>query len=156
VITTLETKTLFVGLLVGLAHIISGIAVMADTAALNVTPLASLHSLAEWLGYDKGGFVGATLLLAGLMAVVGGNLKAATPKIVHGVLFLPQQTLLMLQIWTITVALVEGRYPDGYIPLGGAWFIVTDQIWAFVLATSHSIWLAAFLYGDRRGTNGVS
>jgi hypothetical protein len=144
----LVTKTLFVGLMVGLAHFISGIAVLASPEAVNVTPLAALHHTAEWMGYSKGGFVAATLLLAGLMAIVGANLNAA-PTVLHGALFLPQQVLLLLQIYTITTALITGVYPDGYIPQGGAWFILSDQIWAWVLAVSHSIWLAAFLYGGR-------
>ncbi len=145
---SLETKTLFVGLLVGLAHFVSGIAVLVGPDAINVTPLAALHHAALWLGYTQGGLVAAILLLAGLMAIVGGNLRAA-PRAVHGVLFLPQQALLLLQIYTITLALITGVYPDGYIPQGGAWFILSDQIWAWVLAVSHSIWLAAFLYGGR-------
>lgn len=148
---TIETKTLFIGLLVGIAHVVSGIAVIATPLALNVTPLAGLAHLAEWLGYTKGGFVGATLLLAGLMAIIGANINIAMPRIAHGVLFLPQQILLILQIGTITAALLAGRYPDNYIPQGGAWFILTDQIWAWVLAVTHSIWLAAFLYGGRSG-----
>jgi hypothetical protein len=69
------------------------------------------------------------------------------PRKVHALLFLPQQVLLLATIWTITIALIEGKYPDGYIPQGGAWFILTDQIWTWLMAVSHSIWLAAFLYG---------
>ena len=152
---SLETKTLFVGLLVGIAHFISGIAVLASPDAINVTPLAALHHLSLWLGYTSG-FVAAVLLLAGFMAIVGSRLQAA-PKSVHGILFIPQQVLLLLQIYTITVALITGVYPDGYIPQGGAWFILSDQIWAWVLAVSHSIWLAAFLYGGRiSGISGTS
>jgi hypothetical protein len=142
----IETKILFVGLLVGIAHIISGVAVMITPEALGVTALASLVHLAEWLEYTNG-FVAAVLIGTGIMAVIGAQLNLALPRKVHALLFLPQQVLLLATIWTITIALIEGKYPDGYIPQGGAWFILTDQIWTWLMAVSHSIWLAAFLYG---------
>jgi hypothetical protein len=148
IMPSIETKILFVGLLVGLAHILSGISVMVTPQALGVTPLAGLDHFADYMGYTKGGFVAATLIGAGLMAVIAANLKAI-PRIWHAFAFFPQQMLLLLQIYTITVALIEGKFPDGYIPQGGAFFIMADQIWAFLLAASHSIWLAAFLYGGR-------
>jgi hypothetical protein len=140
-------------LVVGIAHLISGIAVLVTPEVLRVTPLASLAHFADYMGYTKGGFVAAALIGAGLMAVIGAQLRCA-PRIAHGILFLPQQVLLLLQIWTITVALIEGHFPDGYIPLGGAWFILTDQIWAWLLAVTHSIWLTAFLYGGRTSGSG--
>jgi hypothetical protein len=143
----IEVKILFAGLLVGIAHIVSGVAVLVTVDALSVTPLASLVHLADLLGYTQGRFVSAVLVATGVMAVVGSQLNVALPRRVHALMFLPQQVLLMLTIWTITLALIEGKYPDGYIPQGGAWFILTDQIWTWLLAVSHSIWLAAFLYG---------
>lgn len=66
---------------------------------------------------------------------------------IRAFLFAPQELLLLIQIWSISVALISGHYPDGYVPLGGAWFILADQVWAWVLAVSHSAWLAAFMYG---------
>jgi hypothetical protein len=65
-------------------------------------------------------------------------------------MFAPQQVLLILQIVAISFALIFGEYPDGYRPVGGAWFILADQVWAFLLAVSHSLWLAALLYGGGR------
>lgn len=145
----IETKILFVGLLVGLAHLVAGIAVLVEPSALHVTPLAGLVNTARLVGWGYGeGQVGTILIIAGLMAIIGGSDKGAS-RVLQVVLFLPQQLLLLLQIWTISVALIHGTYPDGYAPQGGAWFILADQIWAFVLAVSHSIWLAAFLYGSR-------
>jgi hypothetical protein len=140
----LETKTLFVGLLVGLAHIASGIAVLVVPQALLVTPLEAIRSVQLYLGFQHG-FSGAILVFVGVMAVIAAN-KSTTMK-TRLVLFAPQQTLLILQIVAISYALVYGQYPDGYKPVGGAWFILADQIWAFLLAVSHSIWLAALLYG---------
>lgn len=141
-----EVKTLFVGLLVGLAHIASGLSVMIAVQALQVTPLDAIRIATEYLGFTNG-FAGSILIGVGLMAVI-----AATQKMSHKtmmIMFAPQQTLLFLQIMAISFALVTGEYPDGYKPVGGAWFILADQIWAFLLAVSHSIWLAALLYGGR-------
>jgi hypothetical protein len=150
----LEAKTLFVATLVGIAHIISGVAVLMTADAVNVTPLATLHLVANRFGYTNG-FAGAVLILAGMMAVIGGNLRYDFHRWFYGTLFLPQQVLLVLQVVSICTALGVGKYPDGYIPVGGAWFILTDQIWAWVLAVCHSIWLAAFIYG--KGTvRGIS
>jgi hypothetical protein len=140
-------------LLVGIAHLVSGIAVLVTPEVLRVTPLASLARFADYIGYHSGGFAAAALIGAGLMAIIGANLRCA-PRFAHGFLFLPQQVLLLLQVWTITAALIEGHFPDGYIPVGGAWFILTDQIWAWLLAVTHSIWLTAFLYGGRTSGNG--
>lgn len=156
---TVESKTLFIATLVGLAHIVCGIAVIVSPEALNVTPLATLVHIAEHLNYIKGGFVGAVMFMAGVMAVMGGSLHLAFPRPVHMALFFPQQLLLLLQLYSITVALITGVYPDGYIPQGGAFFILSDQIWAFILACTHSVWLAAMLYfGGKQesGTNRIT
>lgn len=150
------TKTMFVGTLVGIAHILSGIAVFITPMAGNVTPIADLSTLLRHMGFDSG-VMAAILIFAGIMAVIAGTMPRAS-HVLHGILFLPQQLLLVLQIYTITVALTHGVYPDGYAPQGGAWFILSDQIWAWLLAASHSIWLAAFLYGGsiKRGTGRTS
>lgn len=156
---TVESKTLFIAMLVGLAHMICGIAVIAHPSALNVTPLAALVSISKILGSTGGGLVGAVMFMAGVMAVIGGNLKLAFHRPAHVALFFPQQALLLLQIYSITVALITGVYPDGYTPQGGAFFILSDQIWAFILACTHSVWLAAMLYfGGKQesGTNRIT
>jgi hypothetical protein len=143
----IPTKTLFVGLLVGLAHITSGIAVLVNPAALNVTPLALLVSGADLLGYTNGGLAGMLLLTAGVMAVIGSSRGIHATRLTRALLFSPQEFLLVLQIVSISLALVSGKYPDGYEPVGGTWFIAADQSWAWILAVSHSVWLAAFIYG---------
>lgn len=150
---TLETKTLFVGFLVGLAHIASGLAIMITPSAWNVTPLASVQQLTDWLGYTNG-FAGMILIAAGLFAVIGASRGIGAGRTFRAVLFAPQQTLLLLQLWSISLALVVGHYPDGYVPEGGAWFILADQVWAWLLAISHSIWLAAFIYGGSATQHG--
>lgn len=126
----IETKTLFVALLVGLAHIASGVAVLIDPASLNVTPLELLARGADLLGYTKGAFAGALLLTAGILAVIGGSRGVHATRLARAVMFAPQQFLLALQIASISIALITGKYPDGYEPDGGRWFIAADQSWA--------------------------
>jgi hypothetical protein len=150
---TIEGKTLFVAWMVGLAHIACGFGVLNSPAALQVTALASLHYISSYLSLSST-VIGWGLLLAGVMAVIGSMTTSNLPRSVHLVLFAPQQFLLLLMVWTITEAILVGRYPDGYIPPDGGWFVQTDQIFALILGTSHSAWLAAYLYvGGVRGGN---
>jgi hypothetical protein len=143
----LEAKTLFIAMLVGVAHIVSGISVLVSPSVWSVTPLSALPYIVSLAGYGQG-MAGTILIGAGLMAVIGSNLSLAMPRTTHGFLFIPQEILLLLQLWAIVMAMMAGQYPDGYLPTGGSWFILTDQIWAFILAVTHSLWLAAFLYGS--------
>jgi hypothetical protein len=139
-------KTLAVTTLVGIAHIICGIAVLVDPVALNVTPLASLTYL------DNSVLSGWLLIVVGVMAVHACNMAFA----MNVLMLLPQQMLLFLQVWSISTVLITGQYPDGYLPSGGSWFILTDQIWPWLLTVSHSGWLAAFIYQGVRGYGGDS
>lgn len=140
----LETKTLFVGLLVGLAHIASGLAVFIAPSAMAVTPLEAIRAVANYMGYTNG-FAGSILFGVGTMAVIAATQTCSLRT--RAIMFAPQQLLLVLQIIAISFALITGEYPDGYKPVGGAWFILADQVWAFLLAISHTLWLTVLLYG---------
>jgi hypothetical protein len=148
-VSQLEVKTLFIALLVGVAHLVSGILVFHKPEAAFAAPTAMLQVIAEWLGIFGSGAVGATLIVAGALAIIGST--ASFSRRVHVWLFIPQEALLLLQLYSISMALIMGAYPDGYIPPEGAWFILTDQIWAFIFAVSHSLWLAVFIFGGARG-----
>jgi hypothetical protein len=143
---TYGVKTLAVTTLVGIAHIICGIAVLVDPVALNVTPLAALANM------DNPLLAGLMLIAVGILAVIACNMAFA----MNVLMLLPQQALLILQIWSISAVLITGQYPDGYLPSGGSWFILTDQIWPWLLTVSHSGWLAAFIYQGVRGYGGDS
>jgi hypothetical protein len=150
----LETKTLFIALLVGIAHIVCGIMVFIVPNAAFAAPISALVDISMYFGVFGTGVIGATIFIAGVMAVVGST--ASFSMRVHVGLFIPQQILLMLQLYSISAALVSGHYPDGYVPVNGAWFILTDQIWAWILAVSHSCWLAALiLRGEQGGGSGA-
>jgi hypothetical protein len=139
-------KTLTVATLVGIAHIVCGIAAIYQPGTLVVTQLNGIHEIITSFGYPPV-FGGYTLLIVGIMAVYAGRADFAESV----ALLLPQQFLLCLQIWSITVVLSTGQYPDGHVPAGGPWFILTDQIWAWILTVSHSVWLAAYIYQGLRG-----
>lgn len=141
VITGIAAKTLAVTTLVGIAHIICGITVYFAPVAFRVTPLSGLYDFSQWIGIGSqgGAFI---LLLVGILAVLARNFN----YLACIVLLLPQQGLLLFQIYSISAVLVTGHYPDGYLPLGGSWFILADQIWPWLLTVSHSAWLAAFIY----------
>lgn len=140
-------KTLTLATLVGIAHIVCGIAAIYQPGTLVVTQLNGLHEIVASLGLPvtTGGYL---LLLVGGLAVLAGRAEFA----LRVTLLLPQQFLLCLQIWSITMVLMLGQYPDGHIPAGGPWFILTDQIWAWILTVSHSAWLANYIYQGLRGT----
>ena len=140
-----NSKTIAVTTIVGIAHIICGIAAIYVPDVLDVSPMAGLHdliALAGWPSY-AGGLV---LLIVGSLAVFASGMRFVW----HVTLLMPQQFLLTLQVWSISVALVTGVYPDGYVPIGGPWFILTDQIWAWMLTVSHSVWLTAYIYQGLR------
>lgn len=148
---TESRKTLAITTLVGIAHIISGIAALYVPNVLSVAPLAGVFEMIRLFGLPD--YIGGILLFCvGSLAVI-----ASTSTFRLRVAFLiPQQLLLILQIWSISVSLVTGVYPDGYIPQGGPWFILTDQIWAWMLTVSHSAWLAAYVYQGLRKNGPVS
>jgi hypothetical protein len=144
---TVEVKTLAVTTLVGLAHIVSGLTAFLVPAALYVTPLAGFADLTRYFGVEDH-FACAILIAVGVLAVFASQTAFAYRVL----LLMPQQVLLLIQIWSITVALSTGAYPDGYIPTGGGAFILNDQIWPWLLTIAHSAWLAAFIWqGVRDG-----
>jgi hypothetical protein len=137
-----NTKTLAVTTLVGIAHIVCGLIVLYLPGAIEVTQLNGIYDLT---GSARSGAY--LLILAGVLAIMARSFGFVTCV----VLLVPQQFLLVLQIWSISVVLATGVYPDGYAPVGGAWFILTDQIWPWLLTISHSVWLTIFISQGLRG-----
>lgn len=141
----LEVKVLFIAMLVGIAHVVAGMSVFMDPAALLSTALSTLYHASQVFDIPSY-FFGAILVAAGAMAIIASSTSFTAHKAVHVTLLMPQQLLLLLQLFAISIALGTGRYPDGYIPIGGAWFVLCDQIWAWILAVTHSVWLLSFIY----------
>lgn len=139
-------KTLAVTTIVGLAHLMSGIVALASPAALYVTPLAGFVDLTKMAGLSHN-MAGVILIVVGFAAIAASRFSFRGRIL----LLIPQQALLLMQIWSISLAMASGVYPDGYIPTGGGAFVLNDQIWPWLLTISHSAWLAAFIWhGVRR------
>jgi hypothetical protein len=140
------TKTFIVGLLVGVSHLGLGVCVAASADVVQVTHLAlPYHVASTYLGMTPIAFA-LLLMVVGGIAIVGSIDWLLMSHRARYFMFAPQQFLLMLQLVSIVVAVALGHYPDGYVPRGGGWFILADQIQAWILAVSHSIWLLAIMY----------
>src|SRR5689334_17350768 len=133
-------RALLIALLTGMAHIVCGVCVLAEPGALSVTPLASFNWFVGFSPYPHL-IAGWSLLIAGTAAVFAFMISQ-TRTTLPLVLLAPQQVLLCLMLLSIGYAVVEGYYPDLYHPKGGALFILPDQIWAWLYAVPHSLFVA--------------
>jgi hypothetical protein len=118
--------------LIGLIHIVSGIAVLVAPQTAKVSGLAGLSQLPpSWMGI--------ILIGVGVAAIIG-RIGLVSDNVAIG-LIIPQQLVLMVQLVGIWYALRTGHYPDGYAPSEdwntAFWFILGDQsAWLF-LCVSH-------------------
>jgi hypothetical protein len=122
--------------LIGLIHVIGGIAVLAAPQAAYVSQLSGLTML---LPHPTAIAVG--LILVGVMAVTARLTKMAEQT--RAALIAPQQIVLLIQLMGVGVAAWNGAYPDGYVPVPGNWwasfwFILGDQAALVVLCLSHT------------------
>jgi two-component sensor histidine kinase len=122
--------------LIGLIHIIGGVAVLVAPQAAYVSQLSGLmmllpHPIAIAIG----------LVLVGFMAVAARLMRMSERTRVA--LIAPQQIVLLIQLMGVSVAAWNGAYPDGYVPVPGNrwasfWFILGDQAALAVLCLSHT------------------
>jgi two-component sensor histidine kinase len=122
--------------LIGLIHIIGGVAVLVAPQAAYVSQLSGLMML---LPHPTAIAVG--LILVGAMAVTARLTKMAERT--RAALIAPQQIVLLIQLMGVAVAAWKGAYPDGYVPVPGNWwasfwFILGDQAALVVLCLSHT------------------
>ena len=122
--------------LIGLIHIIGGVAVLVAPQAAYVSQLSGPMMV---LPYPI--VIAVGLILVGAMAVAARLLKMSERTRV--VLIAPQQIVLLIQLMGVGVAAWNGAYPDGYIPVPGNWwasfwFILGDQAALVVLCLSHT------------------
>lgn len=122
--------------LIGLIHIIGGIAVLVAPQAAYVSQLSGLMTL---LPHPIAIAVG--LILVGVMAVTARLMRMSERTRVA--LIAPQQFVLLVQLVGIGFAAWHGAYPDGYVPVPGNWwasfwFILGDQAALVVLCLSHT------------------
>lgn len=123
--------------LIGLIHIIGGVAVLVAPHAAYVSQLSGLMML---LPHPTAVAIG--LILVGIMAVTARLMRMS--EWTRVALIAPQQIVLLVQLIGVSVAAWNGAYPDGYVPVPGNWwasfwFILGDQAALVVLCLSHTI-----------------
>jgi hypothetical protein len=72
----------------------------------------------------------SVMAMAALLRQVSGK--------VYFSLMAPQQLLLVVPAVSAIVAIINGRYADGYVPSGSHWFVLADQLVRIIFAMTHS------------------
>jgi two-component sensor histidine kinase len=122
--------------LIGLIHVIGGMAVLVAPQAAYVSQLSGPmmvlpHPIAIAIG----------LILVGVMAIAARLMRMS--ERMRAALIAPQQIVLLIQLIGVSIAAWNGAYPDGYVPVPGHWwasfwFILGDQAALVVLCLSHT------------------
>lgn len=121
---------------IGLAHVIIGACILIEPQAILVSAFAGF----KWVTslYAPGHAVAGVMLVAtGLMAMTGGEKLLHLGLALRLQLIAPQVVLLVFTLASTLCTMVEGQYPDGYVPIGGTVFIVADQIVAALISLFH-------------------
>jgi hypothetical protein len=124
---------------IGMAHVVGGVAALFAAGAAHVSGLAGLTMLGLWPG-----FTALLLIIVGLMAICSRMCPHSREWV--NTLVAPQQLVLMIQLGGVMIAVYHGAYPDGYKPAddwwGSMWFILADQSPLIAMCLSHTIELA--------------
>jgi hypothetical protein len=121
---------------IGAAHVIGGAAVIAAPEAAKVSGLAG--PMMTGVGPYP---LAIILVIVGVLAI-WSRMSTLSSK-ARLALTIPQQAVLLIQLYGVIVAIGMGGYPDGYIPVPGnwwasAWFIAGDQSALIAMCLSHS------------------
>jgi hypothetical protein len=136
--------------IIGAAHVIGGVAVMGAPAAAKVSGLAG--PMMAGIGAE---LLAVTLVSVGTAAIIS-RVSVVSPN-VRLALTIPQQILLLIQLYGVMIAIWAGGYPDGYIPVpndwaASAWFIFGDQAALVAMCLSHTfevVFLRAMPHEER-------
>lgn len=134
----LNLNRLPISFLVAISYIICGFVLFMDPSTSRVSSFYALEQIRAWWNVSSN-FISIGMIWCGIMAIIG-TAWSSTPTKWKIAALLPQQTLLFLQLLSITMVLSLNQYPDGYVPKGGSWFILADQIWVWMLAIFHTTW----------------
>jgi hypothetical protein len=121
---------------IGAAHVIGGVAVIAAPEAAKVSGMAG--PMMTGIGPYP---LAIILVVVGVLAI-WSRVSTLSPK-AKLALTIPQQAVLLIQLYGVIVAILMGGYPDGYIPVPGnwwasAWFIAGDQAALIAMCFSHT------------------
>lgn len=115
-------------------HVAQGVAVLADPAALHITPIAGIAWIGRW-------GTGSVLISVAVLALLG---LRSWLGILGVILALPQQALLVATAYSALAAILRQSYADGVLrPLA---FIAADQIGTVLLAIVHSVAIVDLIY----------
>jgi hypothetical protein len=121
---------------IGAAHVFGGVAVIGAPEAAKVSALAGpmVTGLSE-------GWLAVTLVSVGVAAIT--SRVSTVSNRTRLALTVPQQAVLLIQLYGVVVAILLGGYPDGYVPVPGnwaasAWFIFGDQAALIAMCLSHT------------------
>jgi hypothetical protein len=125
---------------IGAAHVVGGVAVIAAPESAKVSGLAG----PMMTGIEPGAL--ALVLVVVGVAAIASRLSTVSPR-AKLLLTIPQQVILLIQFYGVVVAVWLGGYPDGYIPVPGnwaasAWFILGDQAALIAMCLSHTFEVA--------------
>ena len=120
---------------IGVIHIIGGLAALFAPGAALVTGLSGLTMTGAGSAQ-----IAVTLIVVGFLAITAR--LSALPNDLRLFMITPQQVVLFVQAVGVLVALFNGCYPDGYQPAptlaASRWFILGDQAPLLVLCLSHA------------------
>lgn len=130
----LELRYFSIPLGVALAHTVTAACILlGGLPTLLTTPLSTLSYL-----------VGNPYWIAAIL--IATSILAAIPYFsMHGtrlrfmLLVAPQQILLLFHLIAVITAIYVGHYADGYVPVGGSFFIATDQVWLLSVILFHTL-----------------
>lgn len=132
------TVVMAVAAWIGVAHIFIGACIILEPQAILVSALAGLRWVTAL--YVSGDMIaGVLIIVVGAMATLGGQGLFPFNRATRLKLIAPQVVLLVFTVISILCTIVEGRYPDGYLPEGGTTFIVADQAVAGLVSLFHVV-----------------
>jgi hypothetical protein len=127
--------------LIGVIHVVGGIAILLTEKAAFVTSLAGFGFLDP---FSKA----ILMIVVGFLAIVART--KFVPKHLERACIAPQEIVLLFQLGGILQAVFLGQYPNGHMPVEGDYwasvlFIVADQMPWMMLCVSHT---TEFLFAD--------
>lgn len=116
---------------IGAAMVTQGVCILNAPSAKLVSQLACLSWALSFVS-PSSDLCAWSLITFGVMAIVAGNASMLDTEI-RLWLLLPQQIVLGFIALSIADAIIDGKFPDGYVPVGGSSFILADQPIAWVI-----------------------
>lgn len=133
----------WIAIAAAVVHGIWGIMLMVSDAPLHTTPLGHFPIKNHYVA-------GCVYFSASVLACVPILRRSLDTQFTGLACTIPQQFLLMVSAWTAIASVVQGKYPDGYVPVGGWGFILADQLWAISGTVFHTIALIDWYYFSRK------